>query len=335
MEKEAITLLQTLIFQAAHVTLVRASPKFATPGPFRRLIGPIGRETSPELGSAELSASTQADARATWSFTRRLTKSSRLRVLRARGAGELGPGCYVIKLARRADDALARSLLTREARVASDASHPNLSTVLAANFDEERAQIVLPYYEGVTLERLAVLWRRAPARVAQVLAIVRQVASACGVLHAAGWLHGHVAKRHVVVSPLGQATLLDMAGTRRLDSQECEACWPGPLAPVLCPDGRERGLRLTAAADVYAVGLLMFELLTGQPVFTANSAKELERLHRRARPPEVRSLCAEVSREVNELVRRMLAKDPLRRPTSDEVVQWLMEVEIADLARTQ
>jgi serine/threonine-protein kinase len=83
--------------------------------------------------------------------------------------------------------------------------------------------------------------------------------------------------------------------------------------------------------DTYALGLLLFEMLAGEPPFPVTSQKELALCHVRERPPDVRSFRSCVTLEVNELVCRMLAKDPLRRPTCPQLVNWLAELEIAEL----
>jgi serine/threonine-protein kinase len=225
-------------------------------------------------------------------------------------------------------------MLMREATVSREVMHAHLAAVLSAEAGERGPRIVMPYYEGVSLDRLLRVWRYSQPRSSQVLGLARQIAEAVAALHRAGWLHGQLFARHVVVSPQGQATLMDLTAARRLESQECDAGWPAPVTGAPSPELLSRQ-RLTAAADIYALGLILFELVCGRAAFEASSAKRLAWCHLRERPAEVRTICGHVPLELNELVCRMLAKEPLRRPSAAEVVRWLAEVEIAELASFQ
>jgi serine/threonine protein kinase len=76
---------------------------------------------------------------------------------------------------------------------------------------------------------------------------------------------------------------------------------------------------------------MLFEVLTGQPPFVGRDARQVLAMHRSAAPPELRRLRPDASLECSLLVRRMLAKEPLRRPSDEELVRWLAEIEIAEL----
>jgi serine/threonine protein kinase len=275
-------------------------------------------------------------ARATvapWQLTRIIAHGARVNVFRARLAeNDLGPGCYAVKAPRREGDGVSVAMLRREAIVGREVEHPNLVSVLAAG----DGYVVLPYLEGITLRQWlghVAAQRRMPIAVGTALSIARQVAGSLAAMHEAGWLHGQVRPEHVIVSPQGHATLIDLTLARRLESGECDVGGDDSVvAKYAAPEwSRSRG-RLTAAADVYALGVILFELLTGEPPFGGRDALEVVAMHRTAAPPDVRSLRPEASLECAELVRRMLAKEPLRRPSDGESVRWLAEIEIAELA---
>jgi eukaryotic-like serine/threonine-protein kinase len=270
-----------------------------------------------------------------WQLTRLLRRGERMDVFRAGLAeNDFGPGCYVVKGPRREGDSIAAAMLRREQLVAGEVMHPNLVSALALA-GEGHDFLVLPYLEGVTLRR----WlAHAAARhsrclpVPRALAITRQIASALDTLHQAGWLHGQVRPEHVIVSPQGHATLIDLTSARRLESSECDSGGDVAMSPVYAaPECSLSRGRVTAAADTYALGIMLYELLTGRQPFVARDARQLVSLHCRAAPAELRQLRPEASLECSQLVRRMLAKEPLRRPSDEELVRWLAEIEIAQL----
>jgi serine/threonine-protein kinase len=163
------------------------------------------------------------------------------------------------------------------------------------------------------------------------------MAQALTVLQAAHWLHGQICPRHIIVSPQGHATLIDLTHARRLNSIECDCAgmnrtasddfWPEYSAPEWFS---LRG-RMTAAADIYSLGIVLFEALAGRPPFQAPTRRQLIAAHRSAAPPDLRQMRYSVSRDVAHVVRQMLAKEPLRRPCAEQVVRWLAELEIEEL----
>jgi serine/threonine protein kinase len=266
-----------------------------------------------------------------WRLTRRLRSEGRLTLFRAAAAGDRGPGCYVLKALYRnhTREEAASALLRREAAVAADVNHVNLVSVVVARLRGTHPYLVLPYLDGITLRRA----QQPRSSVAFALSLVRQVATAIETLHGAGWLHGQVRPEHVIVSPQGHATLIDLTHARRLDSGECETDGGLPFVPAYAvPESMARGGRLNPAADIYALGMLLYEIIAGRPPFVARSPREWMRCHQSEAPADLRQFRVDVPPEVDELVRRMLAKEPLRRPSAKQVVRWLAELEIEELA---
>ena len=227
-------------------------------------------------------------------------------------------------------------MLHREYLVSAKARHSNVNSVLAGNFSESKPFLVLPYLEGISLRRL--IDNRAVAlhmlSTSYALLLVRQLAEALAALHAAGWLHGQVNTEHMIVSPHAHATLIDLTLARRLDSHECD--YGGEqnhrAATYAAPESFSSRRRITAAADIYSLGIVLFELLAGHPPFVAKSLRQLAICHQTHVPPDLRQLRPGLSHEPAELVRRMLAKEPLRRPSTDQLIRWLTELEIQALA---
>jgi serine/threonine-protein kinase len=194
----------------------------------------------------------------------------------------------------------------------------------------------LPYLEGITLRRLIDNATAAPHMLptSYALLLVRQVAEALAALHAAGWLHGQILPEHVIVSPHAHATLIDLTLACRLESHECDCVAPRDnLAAIYAaPESNSTRRRVTAAADIYSLGTVLFELLAGQPPFFAKSLRQLAICHQSHAVPDLRQMRPGLSHGPAELVRRMLAKEPLRRPSDEQLIRWLAELEIQALA---
>ena len=288
----------------------------------------------------EHNASGQAGAMlGKWRLTARIHAGERLNVFRARPlTDEHGPGCHVLKTPaeRIPDDRIAAALVRREARVASKVVHPHVTSALGTKLDGPLPFIVLPYLDGTTLRRMLIAQARDAAWAerwpATALWIARQLAGALAALHAAGWMHGQVRPEHVIVSPQGHATLIDLAQSRRLDSEECDAhSWPPSDLVYAAPEAFPARGRLAAASDIYSLGILLFELLVGRLPFVADGRRQWAECHLRRRPLDIRDVRPAISRDIAHLVRQMLAKEPLRRPTAEQLVDRLAGLEIEEL----
>ena len=270
-----------------------------------------------------------------WQLTQVIHRGPRMTLFRARPLKATdGPGCYLVKAATAlgAEQEVARAMIAREETVGAAVSHANLVANLATHVRKESAYVVRPYLEGLTL-REWLARGRGPLAMATALWIIRQMAEALAALHRAEWLHGQVRPEHVLVSPQGHATLLDLALARRLGTDECAAGLgrPEPLAHA-SPESLSASGRVTAASDTYCLGLLLYELLAGRLPFDSTDAAHLAALHRNQAPPDVRADRPDAPAELWQLLRLMLAKEPLRRPSDEELVRWLTELEIAALA---
>jgi serine/threonine protein kinase len=278
-------------------------------------------------------SATEIDEVAPYRLRRRIHCGSVFDLFRAATRRDGGPGCYVVK--RSGDGAspeMAAAMLRREATVAAAVQHPNLTCVLAAEKCCATPYLLLPFRDGVSLRQM-LAFSDGFISVSRALNITRQVAEALAALHAAGWLHCQVRPEHLLLSPQGQATLIDLTQARRLDTAECDS---GDAAVIdarhAAPEMGRRGRRLNSAADVYSLGVVLYELLSGRPPFKCASAGELMEKHRCEAIPDIRAARPDLSLELAHLLRLMLAKEALRRPTDDELVRWLAELEIAALA---
>lgn len=258
----------------------------------------------------------------------RLSEGRWFELLLARAAGQSDclPPDYVIKRVRdqHADGGLPRALLQRESFVGANVSQANLVCVLDAQLQGAQPFAVLPYLLGRTLEQL----RRSPIQtpVPQALWYTRQIAAALVALHTAGWLHSDVRPQNVIVSDQGHATLIDLGLARRLESEECVADrWLAGAPDYLPPEAFQTQRQLTSAADIYALGLVLLNLLQG-PSATANATVDFRRTL-----SDLRITRPDVSRDVTGLLAKMLANEPLRRPLASELVETISRLEIESL----
>lgn len=242
------------------------------------------------------------------------------------------PADYAVKVAR--DDGAqsrhAQALITREATVGRVVAHRHLIAILSAQVDTAPYFLVMPLLEGATLR--AALDACGPLPTSQALWLVRQIAEALAALHQAGWMHADVKPDNIHVSPHGHATLIDLGFALRLDSPECT---PGStLRGTLKYTAPEMISGITAVdqhCDVYSLGVTLFEMLTGRPPFVEDDPGQLMLAHLQRPVPNARRLLPSLAREVNLLLHDMLAKEPLRRPSGAELVQRLVQLEIATL----
>jgi serine/threonine-protein kinase len=239
------------------------------------------------------------------------------------------PADYALKLLRPElrEQPYARRLLEREALAAARVAHPHLVPVLAAVLTGDEPYLVLPYLPGTTLGRL--LRSDLGPTPAQALWFIRQTAEALAALHRAGWLHGDVKPDNILASLQGHVTLLDLGFASRAGATDDQQ--PLVMSPAYAAPERLAGHGvITSAADIYSLGATLFELLVGSPPFVARDAAALARLHLEAAAPDLESLAPALPAGVAPLVRRMLAKEPLRRPDSQrELPELLMQLEIA------
>jgi serine/threonine protein kinase len=293
----------------------------------------VGERRATASGLRAPRPAAEIDEVAPYRLTRRTHRGGVLDLYRAAARGDGGPGCYVLKRPRDGvSPEMAAAMLRREASIAAAVQHPNLTCVLASETCSCQPYLLLPFRDGVSLRQMLDL-SDGFISVSRALNIARQVAEALAALHVAGWLHGQVRAQHALLSPQGQATLIDLTQARRLATSECHSADVAAIDAIYAaPEMAVRGRRLGAAADVYSLGILFYEVLAGRPPFAGSSPRELLNKHRLDAAPDIRTVRPDVSLELSHLLRLMLAKEALRRPTDGELVRWLAELEIAVLA---
>jgi serine/threonine protein kinase len=227
------------------------------------------------------------------------------------------------------DDEQAIRLLQREALVGQSISHPHLVPILAAPVIESPRLVVMPWLDGASLA--ARLAEGQQFGVPESLWIIRQTAEALDALHAAGWIHGDITPGNIHISPTGHVTLIDLNFARR--AEECGSAVDRPImgtCSYLAPEYFTSSLRADIRSDIFSLGAVLYEMISGHRAFVAETLIQMSLLHRQSSPMHLFRLVPHVSRDVAQLVRQMLAKDPLRRPqTPRELIDRLVALEIA------
>jgi serine/threonine-protein kinase len=226
-------------------------------------------------------------------------------------------------------DPRRRERLRREARAAAGLAHPGIVRIFDL-FEEDGGGdwIVMELVEGA---RLADLLRAGPLETDRVLDYGRQIASGLAAAHDRGIVHRDLKAENVMVLPDGEVKILDFGLAKRLDpgggrNDDSTLSAPGQVlgtGRAMAPE-QARGLGVGPRSDLFSLGVLFYEMLTGtSPFRSATLYDTLVRVSTH-RPPSVVELVEDVPEELSELVDRLLRKAPELRPASAREVAGLL-----------
>jgi serine/threonine-protein kinase len=200
----------------------------------------------------------------------------------------------------------------REGRTAAALNHPNVVDVYDAASEGDTHYLVMELVEGPTLAD--VIAREAPMPEARALDIAGRIAAALQVAHERGLVHHDVKPANVMFDSDGSVKVTDF-GIARAASSDITTIQGTP--PYVAPE-QARGGRADPRSDVYSLGCVLFEMLTGRPPFVGDGASSVIMQHIERTPPRVGDFRDDVSPNVEEVVRRALAKEPAERYQSAE-----------------
>ncbi len=212
-----------------------------------------------------------------------------------------------------------------EARAAANLSHPNIVTVHDFGFADDLLYLVMEHIPGKDLKHLIREKGRFPVEAG--IPLIVQACAGIGYAHRAGLVHCDVKPHNMLVSKDGRLKVTDFGIARALSTiatgERTNVVWGSPL--YFAPE-QASGEAPTPASDVYSLGVVMYELLSGTPPFTANNAEELARLHISARPIPIREYIPDIPVALEEIIMKVLSKEPAARyRTADQLGRVLMK----------
>ena len=211
-----------------------------------------------------------------------------------------------------ADDESFVARFRREAQAAARLNHPNLVGVYDTGEDDGVKYIVMEYVEGKTLAAyLADGGRIMPDRATE---IAEDVCSALTVAHAAGIVHRDIKPGNIMVTPHGEVKVTDFGIARVAMSGDTIAQTVAVLgtASYLSPE-QAQGQAVDGRSDIYSLGCVLYEMLTGRPPFVGDSPVTVASKHVLETPKPPSKLNPDVSPELDAVVLKTLAKNPANR----------------------
>ena len=221
-----------------------------------------------------------------------------------------------------AADSAALARFRREAQVARGIDSRHVVPIVEVGRAGGLVFLELPYYEGGSLAQR--LQKRGPLAVDETINLAAGLGRGLDELHRREIVHRDIKPSNVLLDSEGVAALSDFGLARSPDSTRLTAegqivGTPHYLAPELI-EGREA----TVASDVYALGCVLYECLSGSPPFAGRGAAAIGFAHLTEEPPDPKTLRPEISAGLAEAVLLALEKDPASRPTSGTALARLV-----------
>ena len=212
----------------------------------------------------------------------------------------------------------------QEAKAAANLSHPNIVTVHDFGLDNGQLFIVMEYVPGTDLKTL--IKQRGRFTPEEAIPLLIQACAGIGYAHRAGLVHCDVKPQNMLVTPDMRLKVTDFGIARALSTihpeEQSDIIWGSPQ--YFSPE-QASGSAPSPASDVYSLGVIMYEMLTGSLPFHADTAVELAQLHIDAEPVPIAEMLPEISPLLEQILTKVLSKEPSQRyRTADQLGRVLM-----------
>ena len=216
----------------------------------------------------------------------------------------------------------------REIRLTASLSHANIVGILATGVMDGVPFYIMPYVEGRSLRTL--LDETGPLSLRETVSILRDVARACAFAHAKGIIHRDIKPGNVLLAG-GAAVITDFGVAKAIassaepasateDSTLTRAGFTIGTPAYMAPEQAAGDRDIDQRADIYSLGVMAFEMVSGRVPFEGRTPRELLTAQLTMRPPPLEQLRPDVPPALAELIRSCLAKDPKDRPASSDAI---------------
>jgi eukaryotic-like serine/threonine-protein kinase len=237
-----------------------------------------------------------------------------------RGVDErLGRRVAVKLLDRATADPAMLQRFDREARTAGGLTHPNIVAVYDVGTDNGAPYMVMELIDGTSV---AALLAGGPLPIDQAVDVARQICDALAVAHAQGVVHRDVKPANILLTNTGTVKVCDFGIARLTHREQTDLTAPHTAigtSAYMAPE-QASGAAVDARTDLYALGCVMYAMLTGHPPFTGDNPLTVLWQHQHQPAPAAASRRADTPADIDALIARLLAKNPSDRPaTATEV----------------
>jgi serine/threonine protein kinase len=222
--------------------------------------------------------------------------------------------------------------LGREALATEQVHHPNVIRLLDAELDQAPFFLVQPWIEGRTLDKILSSAPYLP--LTRMLWVLRQTAEGVRAGHEKGKVYLGLDPAHVLIGKTGRVTLLGWSRSHSVDEKTWLPQNQLQLARYTAPECFQADYIANRAADVYSMGTLIYHTLALQPPFEGQSIEEIRHGHVESIPEDLVIAAPDCPARLGSLVKQMLSKNPILRPSFREVLNELISIEIQYLSDT-
>ena len=221
----------------------------------------------------------------------------------------------------------------REAQAAARLSHPNIVNIYDVGVADGDHYIVMEYVPGRTLKDR--IRQEGHLSVSESLRVAREIAEALAHAHANNLVHCDIKPHNILMMADGHAKVADFGIARAVT--ESTMTYSGNVigsVHYFSPE-QAKGTMITPKSDVYSLGVVLYEMLTGKLPFTGDNPVSIAVKHLQEEPVPVRQIDPAIPPGVEAIVSKAMSKDPAMRPTSAELVQDISQAERMLMAGSQ